>query len=45
MLGQVDQRGCGISMPIEIQNRIVHGSEQSALNVHTVCKRTVLDNW
>lgn len=38
-------RGGGISIPIEIQNLIIHGPEQTALNGHPVSKRTVLDNW
>lgn len=42
MLRQVAQRGCGFSIPIEIQNLITHGLERSG---HPVCKRTVPDNW
>lgn len=38
-------RGGGISITIEIKNLIIHGPEQTALNGHPACKRTVLDNW
>lgn len=42
MLGQFGQRGCGFSIPIEVQNLIIPGPERSG---HPVCKRTALDHW